>query len=103
MSCCYANDIHKDTTIVNIAQLTKPSRILFEQNSDPTLLNFKYQMLGLPFDEQILLNDARYMLYSRTKKRIIIKDDRLCRQYYNNFGEIRHLEVLLPGQLLKVL
>ena len=61
VSCFYANDLHKDTTIVNIAQLTKPSRILIEQDSDPTLLNFKREMLGLPFDEQILLNDARYM------------------------------------------
>ena len=54
VSCYYANDLHKDTTIVNIAQLTKPSRILIEQNSDPTLLNFKREMLGLPFDEEIL-------------------------------------------------
>ena len=68
VSCYYANDLHKDTTIVNIAQLTKPSRILIEQDSDPTLLNFNREMLGLPFDEQILLNDARYMHYSRNKK-----------------------------------
>ena len=60
-------------------------------------------MLGLPFDEQILLNDARYMHYSRNKKRIIIEDDVQCRQYYNNIGEVIHLQVLLPGQLLKVL
>ena len=103
VSCYYTNDLHKDTTIVNIAQLTKPSRILIEQDSDPTLLNFKREMLGLPFDEQILLNDARYMHYSRNKKRIIIKDDILYRQYYNDIGEVSHLQVLLPGQLLKVL
>ena len=103
MSCFYANDLHKDTTIVNIALLTKPSRILIEQDSDPTLLNFKREMLGLPFDEQILLNDARYMHYSRNKKRIIIKDDILYRQYYNDIGEVSHLQLLLPGQLLKVL
>ena len=67
VSCYYANDLHKDTTFVNIAQLTKPSRILIEQDSDPTLFNFKREMLGLPFDEQIFLNDARYMHYSRNK------------------------------------
>ena len=83
--------------------MTKPSRILIEQDSDPTLLNFKREMLELPFDEQILLNDARYMHYSRNKKRIIIKDDTLYRQYYNDIGEVSHLQVLLPGQLLKVL
>ena len=75
VSCYYANDLHKDTTLVNIAQITKPSRILIEQDSDPTLLNSKREMLRLPFDEQILSNDARYMHYSRNKKRIIIKDD----------------------------
>ena len=40
---------------------------------------------------------------SRNKKRIIIKDDILCRQYYNDLGEVSHLQVLSPGQLLKVL
>ena len=103
MSCFYANDLHKDITILNIAQLTKPSRIPIEQDLDPTLLNFKCEMLELPFDEQISLNDARYMHYSRNKKRIIIKDDILCRQYYNDFSEVSHFQVLLPGQLLKVL
>ena len=67
VSCYYANDLHKDTTILKIAQLTKPSRILIEQYSDPTLLTFKREILGLPFDEQILLNDARYMHSSRKK------------------------------------
>ena len=102
VSCYYANDLHKDTTIVNIVQLTKPSRALIEQESDPTLLNFTREMLGLPFDEQFFLNDARNMHYSRNKKRIIIKDDILYRQYYNDIGEVRHLQVLVPGQILKV-
>ena len=85
VSCFYANELHKDTTIVHRAQLTKPSRVLIEQDSCPTVLNFKREMLR-PFDEQILLNDARYMQYSRNKKRIIVKDDILCRQYYNDLG-----------------
>ena len=79
VSCYYANELHKNTTIVNIAQLTKPSRILIKQESDRKLLNFKHELLGLPFDEQILLNDARYMQYSRDKKHIIIKGDIYCR------------------------
>ena len=103
VTCFYANDLHKDTTIVNIAQLTEPSRILIEQNSDATLLKFKRKMLALPFEEQIFLNYARYMQYSRNKKRIIIKDDIFYRQYYNDIGEVSHLQVLLPAQLLKVL
>ena len=43
------------------------------------------------------------MQYSRNDKRIIIKDDILWRQYYNDLGEVSHFQVLLPGQLLKVL
>ena len=101
VSCYYVNDLHKDTTIVSIAQLTKPSRILIKQGSDPTLLKFKREMLGLPLEEQILLKDARYMHYSRNKKRIIIKDDILYRQYYNGIGEVSHLQVLLPDNYLK--
>ena len=101
MSCCCANNLHKDTTIVNIAQFTKLSRILIEQGSYPTLLNFKRRMLGGPFDEQILLYDARYIYYSRNKKRIIIKDDIICRQHYNDPGEVSHSQVILPGQSLK--
>ena len=101
VSCYHANDLHKHTTIVNIGQLTKPSRILIEQDSDPTLLICKRKMLGLPFDEQISINDARYMHYSRDKKRIIIKHDILYRQYYYDLGEVSHFQVLLPGQLLK--
>ena len=88
---------------MNITQLTKSSRILIEQDSDPKILNFKREMLGLPFNKLILLNDARYVHYSRNKKRIIIKDDILYRQYYNDIGEVSHLQVFLPGQLLKVL
>ena len=63
MLCFYANGLHDDTTIVKRAQLTKPSRILIAQDSDPTLLNFKRELLGLPFDEQILMNVEHYLLY----------------------------------------
>ena len=93
VSCYYANDLHKGTTIVTIAQLTKPSRLLIEQDSDPTLLNFNREMLGLPFGEQTLLNDARYMHYFGNKKRLVIKDDILCRKYYYDLGEVYHLQV----------
>ena len=93
MSCYYAIDLHKDTTILNIALLIKPSRILREQDSIPTLLNFKRILLGPPFYEQILKNDPRYMHHSRDKKRNIIKHDILCRQNYNDLGEVGHVQV----------
>ena len=51
----------------------------------------------------MLKNDARYMHYSRNKKPIIIKEYILCQQYYYDLGEVRHLQVPLPGKVLKVL
>ena len=75
MSCFHANDLHKDTAIVKIAQIPKPQRKLKEQDVDPTSLNFKRDMLGLPSEERNLINDAPYMQYSRNKKRNIIRDD----------------------------
>ena len=61
VSYYYASDLHKNTTIGNLARITEPSRLLTEQNSDPLFLNFKRELFRLRSDEQILKNDARYM------------------------------------------
>ena len=100
VSSFYANCLH-DTTIVNIAQLSEKKRKLIEQNLDPTLQNSKRKFLGLSVDEEFLNNDARYMHYSR-KNCIIINDDILCPQYYNDVDEVSHLQVLFSGRLLKM-
>ena len=67
VSCYYANDLQKRTTIVNIAELNEASRVLLKHFSDSTLLSFKRQMLGLPVDERLLINAAQHMQYSRNK------------------------------------
>ena len=99
----YANDLNKDKTFLIIAKIRKQSRILIEQDSVPTLLNFERKMLALPFDEKFSLTDAPSKQYSRNKKRIIIKDDILCRRNHNDLGEVSQIQVFLPGQVLKVL
>ena len=67
------------------------------------LLNFKCEILGLPFDEQSLNNGARYMRHFRKKKLIMIIDGVLCKENYIDPGEVSHLQILLLGQLLEVL
>ena len=57
-------------------------------------------MLDLSFDYQALINDARYMHYSWIEKRIFLKDDIFCRQYYNGVGDTSYLQVSMPVQLL---
>ena len=60
-------------------------------------------MLDLPFDEHKPNIDARYIHCSRDKQRNILNDDRLCKHYYKDRGEVSHLQVLVSGQFLKVL
>ena len=59
-------------------------------------------MFGLPFDDQELINDARYIHYCRIRNRIILKDDILHRQYYNEVGDTSHLQIFLPLSLLAI-
>ena len=94
MSCYYANDIHNKTMVVNIAESTEPSYELIEQDSDSTLLNFKCEMLALPNDKQIPINDALYMHFSGNKKLIIGKNDIFCAEYCKDLGEVSHLKIL---------
>ena len=96
----YHIDPPNKPSIIDMAHSNKLSRILIEQDSDPTLMNFKKEMHGLLLEDQVLLTDGRYMSDSRNRKRIIVKQDKLCRQYSNEVGEISHLQVLLPVQLL---
>ena len=74
-------------------------RIIVEQGADPVLLNFKKEKLGLPSDEQILATYPTYVHYCQKEKRNKIKDDMLCGQKYNDFGDISQLRVLLTMQL----
>ena len=96
----YNIDLPKEPSKVDMARFNKASRLLREQNFDPTLLNFKGDMLGLPFGDQVLINVARYIHYFRNQKRIIFNDDILYRQYYNRVGDLSHLHVPLTVQLL---
>ena len=56
-------------------------------------------MPELPFDQKIFATNPLYIHFSRNRNRIIIRDDILNRQYYNDVGDISHLQVLQPIQL----
>ena len=78
---------------------TKVTRKPIKQDADAVLPNFKRQMLGLSFDEQIIATNPRCIHYCRNIKRIKNKDDILYRQYYNGFVDVSHLQVLPAVQL----
>ena len=56
-----------------------------------------------PSQIKMSIYEKEFLAKSRNKRRVIIKDDILCRQYYNDIGEVSHLKVFVPRQLLKVL
>ena len=61
----YHIDLPKEPPIDNMAHVKNPSRLFIAQDFDPTLLNFQRETLVLPLDNQVLLNDSKYMHYSR--------------------------------------
>ena len=68
VSHCYINGNCKNTLMQSMETFIKFPRILIEQNTDPVLLNFKRQMPGRPFDEQIFATKPRYIHYRQNKK-----------------------------------
>ena len=91
VSHCHRDDKCINTPIHNIELFNKIPRIPNEQDADPVLLNFETQMFaGLPFDEQIIAINHRYILYCRNKKRILIREVILYRQNYNDVADISH-------------
>ena len=99
----YHIDLPEEPSIRDMAHLNKPSRIPIQQDSDPTLLNFQRETLGLRLDDPAIINDEGYMHNSRNRNRIILKDDILYRQYYNEVGSISRLQLFLHVQLLAIL
>ena len=79
--------------------MTHPNKAS-KNNSDVNHLNLQKEMLGLPFNVLVLLKDAKYMLFSRNRKRINLKNDIHYTHYYSEFGDISQLQLLLPVQLL---
>ena len=85
----YHIDPPKKPAIIDLMNFNKSSRKLIEEDSDPTLLNFERGIIEIPFNDQVLINDARYMHYSRNRKCIILKDELLYRQRsYNEVSDI---------------
>ena len=66
-------DFPKESSYRDLAHFNKLSRVKIEQHFDPIPLNIEQEVLGLLIDNQVLIKDARYLHFSRKKKRIILK------------------------------
>ena len=85
-----------------MALFKKLSQLIIKKFFETALPKIRRKMFGLPFDDRVLAKNARYMNYSPNRKRIVIRVDLLHREYYNRLGNISHLQLLLPVQLLAI-
>ena len=90
--------------ITNFTQkLRRTNQILLEQSKDPILLHLKAKIQNEEYSEEILQQDSRYKHYLNNLDRIVLKDEIVTRQYYDETGQIKYHQILLPKHLLKEL
>ena len=90
--------------ITNFTQkLRRTNQILLEQSKDPILLHLKAKIQNEEYSEEILQQDIRYKHYLNNLDRIVLKDEIVTRQYYDETGQIKYHQILLPKHQLKEL
>ena len=90
--------------ITNFTQkLRRTNRILLEQSKNPILLQLKAKIQNEVYSEELLQQDFRYRQYLNNLDRIVLKDKIVTRKYYDETGQIKYHQILLPKHLLKEL
>ena len=88
--------------VTNFTQkLRRTNQILLEQSKDPILLQLKAKIRNEEYSEEILQQDIRYRHYLKKLDRIVLKDEIVTRKYYDETGQIKYHQFLLPKHLLK--
>ena len=90
--------------ITNFTQkLRRTNQVLLEQSKDPILLQLKAKIQNEEYSEKILQQDIRYRHCLNNLDRIVLKDEIVTRKYYDETGQIKYHQILLPKHLLKEL
>ena len=92
-----------DETTNFTQKLRRTNQILLEQSKDQVLLQLKAKIQKEEYSEEILQQDIRYKHYMNNKDCITLKNENLTRQYYDESGQVKHHQILLPKPLLKEL
>ena len=83
--------------------MRRANQILLEQSKDPILRQLKAKIQNEDYSEEILQQDIRYKQYLNNSDRIVLKDEIVARQYYDETGQVKYHQILLPKHLLKEL
>ena len=84
-------------------RLRKTNQIIVEQSKDAVLQQLRAKLLHEKYSENLLQQDARYRHYTNNLERIVLKDEILTRQYFDETGNVKYHQILLPQHLLQEL
>ena len=83
--------------------MRKTNQIIIEQSKDAVLQQLKAKLLHEDYSENLLHQDARYRHYANNLERIVLKDEIQTRQYFDEIGNVKYHQILLPQHLLQEL
>ena len=83
------------------ARLRKTNQIIIEQSKDAVLQQLKAKLLHEDFSENVLQQDSRYRHYASNLERIVIKEETLARQNFDETRNVKYPQSLLPQHLLQ--
>ena len=92
------NIVKTDATIKS--RLSKTSQIAAEQTKDGTLVQLKAKIQGEDYSEMMLHQDIRYKHYLRNANRIVLREEILAHQYFDETGQVKRYQVLIPQHLV---
>ena len=84
-------------------RLRKTNQIIIEQSKDAVLQELRAKLLHEEYSENLLQQDARYRHYTNNPKRIVLKDEILTKQNFDETGNVKYHQILLPQLLLQEL
>ena len=80
-------------------QKRRTNQIVVEQSKDAVLQQLKAKLLHEEYSENILQQDARYRHYANNLERLVVKEDILTRQSFDETGNIKYHQILLTQHL----
>ena len=84
-------------------RLRKTNQIIIEQSKDAVQQQLKAKLLHEEYSENLLQQDARYRHYANNLERIVLKDEILTVQNFDETGNVKNHQILLPQHLLQEL
>ena len=83
--------------------MRKTNQIIIEHSKDAVLQQLKAKLLHEEYSENLLHQDTRYRHYANNLELIVPKDEILTRQYFDETGNVKYHQILLPQHLLQEL